>query len=382
MSYLTDKAKEVFRMVKPVLMSEEISDHVAQANVPVMTPENTDQPADSGSENQNDIKGTVTRTGPLSMVTAIINGAGVGLLLGALLGLSISPVVSGVIGTLSGLLALLLGVSEKFMSPLKSLRIGAFGFFCVAGIILGMNIRINKILLPSRQTMLHEYRMVGYTKKEALDFIAFREFGLAPAGWIEKKTAEKEQNVSNPADMDEPGDVSRVSESGSSLANNNVSSGHDISAGNSRQFVNQDQSAAESGNLLYSSEINAGECYKLNFASASQPVAEIKNIFERAGGTWKEMAENLEAGLPGKIYVQALFTMRDCFCSPGQSGVLKIKTSDRIRKINESYSLEQIKRTLTEAAGTWTTIVEKISSDIPPEYQKQLFLSLIKIFKS
>ena len=167
---ILDKAKEIFEKVKPLLMSEEKSDSGAKKFDPEIKPENKEKILTPVAEVPLEQPATEVKAGAFSIITAIINGAGVGLLLGALLGLSISPVVSGVIGTLSGLLAVLLGTSEKYMSQLKSVRIGAFGFFCVAGIMLGIHIRTNNAMLPDREKMMHDYTKVGFSKQEALDF--------------------------------------------------------------------------------------------------------------------------------------------------------------------------------------------------------------------
>jgi len=376
MGYLIDKARKIFEKVKPVLMSEVNIDSSVQEIAPVIPQEKTDLLVSAKVESQAGELSSSPKAGALSLTTALINGAGVGLLLGALLGLSISPVVSGVIGTLSGLLAVFLGISEKYMSPLKSIRIGAFGFFCVAGIILGMYIRTNKGLLPSRQKMMQEYTAVGFTKEEARDFIAYREFGLVPGGWTGKQTEVKDQNqVQASEPVQQP-------DSGKPVGNTNTAAVNPVVKISQRQFANPNQTAVEFSNVLYSSEVDAAECYKLSIANSSQPVAEIKNTFERAGGTWKELAQNLDVGLPEKIYIQALFTMRDCFCQSGQSGKLKVLMTGTIKKISSDQSLEQIRKILSDTGGTWTTIVERINIDIPSEYQKTLYLALIKIFKS
>ena len=376
MNYILSKAKECVEKLKPVLMSETSSNSDLQEIAPVIPLESPGIPVSTDAESQAGDLSPAPKAGALSLTTAVINGAGVGLLLGALPGLSISPVVSGVIGTISGLLAVLLGISEKYMSPLKSVRIGAFGFFCVAGIFLGMYIRTNKGLLPSRQKMMQEYTAVGFTKEEARDFIAYREFGLVPAGWTGKQA---EVNDKHQTETPEPAEQP---DHGKPVENASVSSTKPIVDGSTRQFVNPNQTAAEFSNVLYSSEVDAAECYKLSIANSSQPVSEIKNTFERAGGTWKELAQNLGAGLPENIYIQALFTMRDCFCQSGQSGKVKVTMTRAIKKINGDLTLEQIRKILSDAGGTWKTITERISADIPEEYQKSLYLSLIKIFRS
>jgi len=356
---LLEKAKELFDKVKPILMSEEKNNgadavtgteeikETATEEVPAVIPVVTDDSTPGPPLT------------PWNIITALFNGAGVGLLLGVLLGLAISPVVSGIIGTLSGLLAVLLGINEKYISPLKGVRIGAFGFFCVAGIFTGMYIRTNNGLLPSRTKMMEEYTKVGYTQQEARDFIAFREFGLAPAGW----TGASASNSGSDS-------------SGESSSETSATSGKAFTA---RKFVNPNETGAERKSLLYSSEIDASACYVLDNASISQPTSEIKNTFEEAGGTWKEMAQNLGAGVPDKVFAQALLTMRDCFCAGGASGILKITNCETVGKINSSQSLDQIKKTLSASGETWKTIVDKIGKDIPSEYQKTIFLSLIKI---
>jgi hypothetical protein len=376
MSYIIDKAKEIFEKVKPVLMSETNSDPVVQESAPDITQENTEILIATSTETMTEQPAREPKAGALSLTTAVINGAGVGLLLGALLGLSISPVVSGVIGTISGLLAVLLGLSEKYINPLKSVRIGAFGIFCVAGIILGMYIRTNKGLLPSRQKMMQEYTAVGFSKEEARDFIAYREFGLVPSGWTGKQSEVKGDHQEGTSDSSEQTDADQPVE------NAGVSSVKPVTQSSARQFANPNQSAAELSNVLYSSEINATECYKLNLANSSQSVLVIRNTFERAGGTWKELAKDLGKELSDSVYVQALLIVRDCFCQSGQSGVVTVKMNDEIKKINGNQSLEQIKKILADAGGIWATIGDNISAGIPVEYQKSLVLSLIKIFKS
>jgi hypothetical protein len=213
--------------------------------------------------------------------------------------------------------------------------------------------------------MMEEYTNVGFSQQEARDFIAFREFGLAPAGWT--------GTTSSSSASDSSGESSSNSGETKSVS---ASNGQALTA---RKFVNPNETGAERKSLLYSSEIDASACYVLDNASISQPSSEIKNTFEEAGGTWKEMAQNLGAGVPDKVFAQALLTMRDCFCGSGASGVLKITNCETVSKINSSQSLDQIKKTLSASGQTWKTIADKIGKDIPAEYQKTIFLSIIKI---
>jgi hypothetical protein len=379
---LTGKAKVIFEKVKPLIMSEISGSEKSKNNQPEIKSEKAENASVPPAETMQEPEIQGSAAGWLNITTAVINGAGVGLLLGALLGLAISPVVSGVIGTLSGLLVVLLGTSEKYMSPLKSIRIGSFGIFCVAGIILGMNIRINKIFLPNRQKMMNDYRMVGFSKKEALDFIAFREFGLAPAGSVGVPAGNQEQPGPDTTGKGKPGAELKKTEPGKQVENTADKPVTYAASSQARQFVNAQQSAAESRSVLYASEVDMGPCYMLNMADTSQPVSEIKDKFERAGGTWKELAQALDKELPEKIYVAALLTLRECLCVPGGTGKFKIIITPEIRKIRSSQSLEQIRQAMKNAGGTLKVIDERVGSDIPVEYQKSLFLHIINIFKS
>ena len=310
-------------------------------------------------------------------VTAFINGAGVGLLLGMLLGLAISPVVSGVIGTLSGLLAVLLGTSEKYMSRLKSIRIGSFGFFCVAGIICGMYIRVNNAILPDRHKMLNDYTLIGFSKEEALDFIAFREFGLVPSEWKAQagtgETAGK--NEKNTAD-DTAGKQDQHA-----VPVKPVSPPQKNTQAPQRVFANANETGAERKSVLYSSEVNATDCDLINNADSSQDISEIKNTFVMAGGSWSEFAGNLgAAGFPDKVFVRLLLTVRNWFCESGKKGVIKISYNKQLRNISGKMTLDEINAAITPADTVWFMIKTRLNREIRPEYQKKLYLSLIKTF--
>lgn len=316
------------------------------------------------------------KTSPMLFTTAIINGAGIGLLLGLLLGLAISPVVSGVISVLTGMLALLLGLNEKYLSPLKSVRIGSFGFLCVAGILIGLNIRTNNGMLPSREKMLNEYTKVGFSRQQALDFIAYREFNLVPVAW--KGQSAGAQAVAASGDSDTSAEAG--GDEGNEAQNGEVAASPASGSGSSGlRFADENQTGAERRNVLYSSEIDASQCYILDMTDSDKPLAQIKNTFEQAGGTWKEMADELQKNLPEKIYVQSLFTLRDCFCEAGQGKILKIPNNAAVDKLSSKQSLAEIKTTLSAAGSTWKKIVDQVSKQIPEANQKTLFLSLLKI---
>ena len=350
----------------------------------------SNQDFDSGTVEKNT---TVQHLTPLNIIAAIANGAGVGLLLGMLLGLAISPVVSGVIGTLSGLLAVLLGVKEEYITILKGIRVGAFGFFCVTGILWGMYIRTNNALLPSRIAMMEDYKKVGFTGQEARDFIAYREFNLVPSAWkgavtVNKPEVNKEADIAdkqivNKADNSTGKPGTKAPDSAQKIAalkaKKNTSSSQPAQVDNARVFADVNDIGAERRSVLYSSEINGAACYKLSLINENQPASDIKDAFEKAGSIWKELAENLDKALPEKVYIHALLTFRDCLCESGQNGKWKISGCETVSKLSEKDSPEKIKQTLFSSGQTWKSIEAKVSAEIPAESQKNLYLSLVKI---
>lgn len=315
-----------------------------------MEDEKINAPADAG-ENEIDVSNTnnqqpdseiisekhpVSAIKPLVIFAAIVNGLGVGLLLGLLLGLAISEVVSGVIGTLSSLLLILLGLNDKYMTVIKGIRIGSFGIFTVAGIVAGIYIRTHDALSPTTIELREEYIEAGYTKDQALYYVARTVFEYVPVGWF-----------------------------GTSLADTGSFAGK--------------KSSHKS--LLFSSEVDLSECDFLISAKSTWPKSEVINSFESAGGTWEELVVNLEPELPDQVFIDALLAIRDSFCGLSHSGELKIESSADVVNLNSQDNLDKIINTLSNSGDSWKTVVENTSLVVPLENQKTFYLTLIKTFK-
>jgi len=282
-------------------------------------PENIpNDPAASSQETEPGQTSPIKKITWLKGFSAVLNGIGVGLLLGILLGLSVSPVVSGVIGTISGLLVILLGLDEKYLDPVKGIRIGAFGLSAVAGVILGLYIRANDPLSPSLLDRKNEYVKLGFSEEEAKAFLT---------GRVSAESAE------DPAKK----------------------------------------------NVLYSSTVDAGACETLQYATAEQPVSELMNTFKEAGGTWKELAEEFKADLPNSLFGVALVSMRDCFCSLATEGVIKLTNRKEVSKLNNGDSLEKIENLLSNSGPGWAAIKNKLSANIPDNQRKEVYLTAIKV---
>lgn len=255
----------------------------------------------------------------MKVLSAVFNGLGIGLLLGILLGLSISPVVSGVIATLSSLLAILIGLNEKYLDPLKSIRIGSFGLFAVAGIILGLYLRANDPFAPSLLDKKNEYVAIGYSEEEAKALITV---AITADTGITRRQA----------------------------------------------------------HVLYTSTIDAGACDELVYADDNTPPDEILNTFKGAGGAWRELAETFGADLTASVAGKALIAMRDCFCGMNESGVISLSITDQVKNIRKTDSLNAIENSLSSSDKKWKAIVVKVKEKVPENQRKEVYLSILKVF--
>ncbi len=260
-----------------------------------------------------------SKTNLLQGGSAIFNGLGIGLFLGLLMGLSVSPVVSGVIGTISSMLAILIGLNEKFLDPIKSLRIGAFGLFSVAGIILGLYIRANDPFAPTLSDKMNEYMAIGYSAEEAKTFVT--------------------------------------------------------------GFIRADSSAIaiRQANVLYSSEIEVGACDFLIYAGPETSPAEVYNTFKTAGGFWDKLADAFKNDLPEASALTALFALRDSFCVPGQSGRMTIQVNDALMSLGNESSLEQIEQAFKVAGHPWIKVGEAFNERFSPIEKRKVYFSLLDV---
>jgi hypothetical protein len=137
------------------------------------------------------------------LLDQILPGLGIGLLVGLLVGLSVSPVVQGLLTTLGGLLAAMLGIEPtgEGGTPrirVNGARIGSFGFACVLGILFGMVIRVNDVIVLPVRKQVANWVDAGFDPKEARDIVAFLKMGRKGV-----------DNVSGKMDLAEVGDLQK-----------------------------------------------------------------------------------------------------------------------------------------------------------------------------
>jgi hypothetical protein len=114
-------------------------------------------------------------------------GGAIGALVGTIVGLSASPVVGTVLGAISAALLALLGLSSNSAErgagrhP-NSVRITAFGFSCVLGIVLGVLTRTHDWLSPTPAARIQTLVAAGYSVKNARDAVFLSQYGFVPSG--------------------------------------------------------------------------------------------------------------------------------------------------------------------------------------------------------
>jgi hypothetical protein len=311
-STLLNKAKS--------LVMEEISPEVTGGlSTPESVPNEPLAAANPVTDTQTE---PVKKLTPIRVVSAIFNGMGIGLLLGTLVSLSLSPVVAGVIGTVSSLLAVFLGLNEKYIDPLKSIRIGSFGLFAVVGVIMGLYIRAHDPLAPSLLDKKNEFLKLGFTDEQAKAFI------------MKKVQADTGKNLSD-------------------------------------------------DNVLYNSSQKKEDCESLQQITEDWTVEEMYPLFEYVQGTWKKLKDNFITDLADReLIAMSLIVVRDCFCGINSDDVFEMDNMDEIKKLGSSDSVQNIEDVLSSSASgeKWQTLVKNMrQSKIPENKRNIVYLSIINV---
>ena len=256
----------------------------------------------------------------MNAFSAVFNGLGIGLLLGILLSTTLSPVVSGVIATVSSLLAVLIGLNEKYLDPIKSLRIGSFGLFTVVGIIAGLYLRANNPFAPTLKDKMEEYKSIGFSEEEARNLIM--------------------------------------------------------------GFINSDTSKAQrEASLLYSTIVNSSDCDVLYYMTAETPVSEMVNTFRTTEGIWRKFADTFQSELSEELTGKSLLMVRDSFCNSASSEAYQISNTEKIKAINPNSSLEEMENQISASGENWKNLVSNAQSQFSEDERLQIYKAILKVFE-
>jgi hypothetical protein len=278
-------------------------------------------------------------------LTAVFSGSGIGLLIGVLMGLATSPVVGVIIGALASSLALILGLNEKHISTLKSIRIGAFGFACVAGACAGIFIRSHNLLSPNLEELKAQYLRLGYNQEQALAFIAYKEFGILDRKW----------RMAAPTGTGQSGEENGSDEPTLALTEKQHKSS------------------------LYSSEISFSACRDLAGSSPTLPAAEIANNFTVAGGFWNRLGQTVTTYLPEEDWTEVLLLIRDGICAEDENRFRKeIAAGMPDPALNQSCERRDIMDGFLAADGPWHRLAVLVQQRLPERLHKTVLLMIRK----
>ena len=278
-------------------------------------------------------------------IIALFSGSGIGLLIGVLLGLSVSPTVAVVIGVLASSLAILLGLNDSSFSNQKALRLGAFGYACVAGALFGIYVRTNNLMSPSLEKQKKIYTQIGYSEKEALEFISYKEFSIVNKDWVMKT----QENPSNPDDTTAP-EKSSYNESLVQKANTSV---------------------------LFGSEIKRSECEDLEKARNEKDLRYFMNYFTTSGEIWKKIAANVKKDIDTNKQKEIILFVKDVLCKEKSTRTNSTEQAI-VATANESMTAEEILKIYKNANGFWKRFALAVEVKVEKSYQKKTLLLVKK----
>jgi hypothetical protein len=277
------------------------------------------------------------------LTIALYSGAGIGLLIGVLMGLALSPTVGVIIGALASVLAVLLGLNDSHFSNAKAIRIGSFGFACVIGALLGIFIRVNSLLAPNIKSQFDAYIDVGYSEKQARDFIAYERFGILDKEWklhiVKRKGSEK-------------GD--KGTDFNASLA----------------------QTRAVVG-LYAAEEISESKCKQVSELNEEFPLPNILNLMDITGGIWKKLALAVEKEIEESQQKKALLAIKNVLCA---SGIDRFKDEDcrKLVALAANSSTEKLFEHFQSTGGTWQKLAAAVRTNVSKSEQGKVLQILIR----
>jgi len=282
---------------------------------------------------------------PSNLLFALFSGSGIGLLIGVLMGTTVTATVGVIIGALASGLAVLLGLNDQHFSNAKAIRIGSFGFACVFGAYLGIYARAHGVLSPDPEPppilaqQKAEYLALGFSEKEALDFIAFSTFGIKNPDWV------------------------LASESGAAA-----------STGSSGVESLQEKARMT---LLFGAEVDLDKCDELAGPRADFDLRDVVEVFDIAGGVWKTLAISVRDNIGDPDAVPLLLATRDAFCSRDSQGIARISDQDckQISIAGDDYRtrLQQFE----SLDGVWQRLAEGVQGLGMDDTRKNLALKIL-----
>lgn len=322
---------------------------------------------------------------PINLPLAAFGGAGIGLLFGVIMGTSVTPTVATMLGALTALLAGILGLNDNMFNDAKAARVGAFGLACVVGAYMGLYVRSHNVLAPSMLDLKQDYLDVGFTEKQALNFIAMKEFGmsLAQLDGAVSPSVSSTAPVHIPsstlapgagANGEEPSDSDSISSPENQVETvAAVQAEHaapvPVTAGAHSPAPSVAATVFKQHNsLLFGAKVEVSGCEELVHTDASLPLEEVLNNFELTGGAWEEVMYDVYEALPEEEQKPVLLLVKDAVClikDDEMHACSEAKAASQ-QPSGESDSSAAWLDALAHVNTQWATIADEISlTDLP-----------------
>jgi len=319
---------------------------------------------------------------------AFFSGAGIGLLIGVIMGLAVSPTVGTIIGALSSSLVLLLGLNDKHHGGAKGYRLGAFGFACAFGAFLGMFVRTNNLLSPTINDMKVEYLEAGYTEQEALQFIAYREFGILEESWkmagvitapppaepviepVARESEPVESDEEEPEGKEAAADVEEETEPV-------VAAAPPPQAQSPPQnYVSESLVQRKHASVLFSSEVDESVCFDLEEIDELDYKFFISEL-KATGDIWKELAINAQSTFPEDEQKAILLTIKNAICASGSASFTDEQCA-MMAKIEDGSGVDAYTTAFEKADGPWKALANAIQSQVAEGNQLKTYRLVIQ----
>jgi hypothetical protein len=290
------------------------------------------------------------------LIYAFYGGGGIGLLFGIIMGTSITPTVATVLGALVAILSAVLGLNDSQFTHAKAVRIGSFGLACVLGAYIGLYVRSHNLLSPSLASLKAQYLEIGYSEKQALQFITYKEFGFFDGP---------------PVSQPKPDNDGDESSAGSAPA---------VSAGAQPVTIQLPASSAvamQHSSLLFSAAVDLSGCEELAFTDESLPLEEILNNFELTGDYWETLAMEVSGKIAPDYQSLVLLAAKESVCVSPEDSAGQQQDCDALSASSSLDGFSQL-NSVPYHSELWRNLLADVGKIEMPDTQKNQAVVIFK----
>ncbi len=285
------------------------------------------------------------------LIYAFYGGGGIGLLFGIIMGTSITPTVATVLGALVAILSAVLGLNDSQFTHAKAVRIGSFGFACVLGAYIGLYVRSHNLLSPSLASLKEQYLEIGFSEKQALQFITYKEFGFFDGPPVTQSNLDDGDAESSTGAESLPLTLATP-------ASNAVAMQH--------------------SSLLFSAAVDLSGCEELAFTDESLPLDEVLNNFELTGDYWETLAMEVSEKIAAEHQLLVLLAAKEAVCVSQEDAASQQQDCEALSDSSSVNSLTQFNSDALHSE-LWRNLLRKVGQMDMPDTQKNQAVAIFKL---